>query len=735
MHSRLALARSVPYLSLSFFMTGWLQAAFAETATDPTASIPVITVTKSAGNEPVDSVMPALETQSTLGGIDTAAMLSTIPGVASAAGGGFSSLPILRGMADDRNVLTVDGMAITSSCPNHMNPALSYVSPGNLGTANVSSTSISVADGGDSIGGSIAVAPAAPVYADGDEKLAIHGALTTAYRSNGDQFTTNGNVSFSGTRASIGYDGSWSHGNNRRDGNGDAILASSFLNQSHNGSLALGFDKSELVFRGGYSYSPYQGFPNQYMDMTKNTGMYANGGYKGHFSWGKLDVKAYWQQVLHNMNFLSDRSAGMPMPMNTEGTDVGYAAQAVLPLTAQDTLRLGNEFRLYRLDDWWPAVPGGYPAMGDNTFWSINGGSRNVFSTYAELERRWSTALVSKLGVRNTVVWMDSGNVQGYSDCNSGGMMGGCSAAPGSLNYALDAARFNAREHARTDVTFDVTASLLYAPSPSYDGEIGFARKSRVPNLYERYAWSTGNMAASMINWFGNGAEYVGNLDLKPETANTVTIRTGWHDTQRTDWDVTLTAYYSYIEDYIDVDSLGKNGAMTPGIYLLQFANHDAQMVGFDISGKKALMRSTRYGDVDLAATFGLTHGWRVDDGTTLYRMQPFNATLALNHRLGDFSQTLELRGNAGKHETAPFQNEQRTPGFGVLNWHATYDWNGLTFAAGVNNILDQQYYDPNGGAYVSGWSAKGMAYGSNNGMEPLPASGRSFNVGLTYKF
>ena len=36
-----------------------------------------------------------------------------------------------------------------------------------------------------------------------------------------------------------------------------------------------------------------------------------------------------------------------------------------------------------------------------------------------------------------------------------------------------------------------------------------------------------------MVNWFGDGNGYVGNLDLEPEQANTVSATFDWHATDR----------------------------------------------------------------------------------------------------------------------------------------------------------------------------------------------------------
>ena len=60
--------------------------------------------------------------------------------------------------------------------------------------------------------------------------------------------------------------------------------------------------------------------------------------------------------------------------------------------------------------------------------------------------------------------------------------------------------------------------------------EAGYARKTRSPNLYERYAWSTNPMAALMNNFVGDGNGYVGDIDLKPEVAHTFSASVDLHD-------------------------------------------------------------------------------------------------------------------------------------------------------------------------------------------------------------
>jgi iron complex outermembrane receptor protein len=54
-------------------------------------------------------------------------------------------------------------------------------------------------------------------------------------------------------------------------------------------------------------------------------------------------------------------------------------------------------------------------------------------------------------------------------------------------DLAADAAAFNAAYRQRTDHNLDFTALARYTPDATPAFEAGFARKTRSPNLYQRY--------------------------------------------------------------------------------------------------------------------------------------------------------------------------------------------------------------------------------------------------------
>jgi iron complex outermembrane receptor protein len=71
-----------------------------------------------------------------------------------------------------------------------------------------------------------------------------------------------------------------------------------------------------------------------------------------------------------------------------------------------------------------------------------------------------------------------------------------------------------------------------------------------------------------------------------------VSFTAAGHDPAQTYWDVRVTPYYSYVQDYIDVDrgasagclaSLPTNFTATSGFVFLRFANHDAALYGVNI--------------------------------------------------------------------------------------------------------------------------------------------------------
>ena len=177
------------------------------------AHLPAITVTESPAvlnASTVDSEYLKSLSSSTS---DTASLLKNIPGLNIQGAGGVSGLPVIHGFADDRLRVKVDGMDLISACANHMNPALSYIDPSNVGVAKAFAGIAPVSMGGDSIGGTILVESKKPVFAEQGETL-FNGEVGTFYRSNGNARGGNVSVTTANENMSLNYQASTTESDN-----------------------------------------------------------------------------------------------------------------------------------------------------------------------------------------------------------------------------------------------------------------------------------------------------------------------------------------------------------------------------------------------------------------------------------------------------------------------------------------------------------------------------------------
>ncbi|NHN90533.1 TonB-dependent receptor [Acetobacter sicerae] len=648
---------------------------------------------------------------------DTTSLFRHSLGFSSYSAGGVSALPVLNGMADDRIATIVDGMRIASACPNHMNPALSYVDPDSVATAQAIAGITPVSIGGDSTGGSIVVERRDPLFAE-HGKLLVTGHVRGDYRSNGGGSGASGTITVANDTWSLRYTGSYAHASNYRTGgsNSRQVRSTSYLSFNH--AVTAGFHKdnhlASVTF--GQQDIPYEGFPNQYMDMTNNRSTYVNSKYKGEFGWGNLEARAYWQRVDHVMNMMNDKgghTATTGMPMNTDSRSVGYSLKAIIPLAPKHTLTLGSEFEHNGLNDWWPPLTGSM-MMGPNTFHNINNGHRDRLGHYAEWNAQWLPRVSTLLGFRSDLIMMNTGQVAPYSWT---GMM--------SMADAMAAQKFNAASRGRTDTNFDVTALVRWHPLDSLSIEGGYARKTRSPNLYERYSWAQGAMATSMIGWFGDGNGYVGNLNLSPEVANTASFTVTWHDPTDDGWEVKVQPYYTYTHNYINVVRIG---SFSDGMSKLQFVNHNAQSYGINSSARARLWKTEAYGTGEIRANLNWVRGQDLQNHSGLYHQMPTNGTVGLYETYQNWTGRIETTLVKSKSTVDWVRNEPRTPGYVLLGIGGSYRWRNFLLDASIENICNQKYYLPLGGMSLGDYKATGI-------MSPLQGMGRSFNVSLTASF
>lgn len=718
-----------------------------------------VTVTGPDNTAGSETIVPARARTS-----DSASLLAGIPGVSLYGNGGVSSLPVIHGMEDDRVRILVDGMDLISACANHMNPPLSYIDPSNVGGIKVFAGITPVSVGGDSIGGTIAVDSPASEFADAGQGPLLRGQAGTFFRSNGSGKGANLGFMIAGKNLDMTYNGSFSSSGDYYSAKnfkaagpaavgqgwlaGNAVGSSRYAAQNHALGFALRHDNHLVDLKVNFQNIPYQGFPNQRMDMTLNDNAHVNLHYVGQHHWGVLEARTYGDFTRHKMDFARDKQffygsaaaiLAPGMPMNTKGLNLGAQVKADILLSPRDTLRVGFEAQRYRLNDWWPpsprVLPAGYTTggMAPDTFVNIRDGQRDRIGVFAEWEARWNPHWVSLLGVRSDTVMMNTGTVQGY---NTGMMYNAMPLYPVTT--------FNASDRKRTDNNFDMTALSRYTPGGTLSFEAGYARKTHSPNLYERYAWSTNTMAMEMVNFAGDGNYYVGNLALKPEVANTFSATANWHDAAKERTGIAITPYVTYVQDYINAQRCpttvcGSSAAVvasttaTRGFVYLQFANQSAKLYGVDVSARSVLAKTSGAGSFTATALVNFVRGENRTSGDNLYNVMPVNARLAVVHNVGKWTNTVEQQLVGAKSNVSQVRDEIPTGGYGLLNLRSSYDLRKVRFDVGLDNVLNKFYASPLGGAYVG--QGPTMSNSTIPWGVPIPGMGRSVYVGLTWKF
>lgn len=330
--------------------------------------------------------------------------------------------------------------------------------------------------------------------------------------------------------------------------------------------------------------------------------------------------------------------------------------------------------------------------MWPGTFWNIRDGERHRSALFAEWEGQLKPQWKGLLGARVERVTMDAGDVAGYNPAGGG-------------FQARDAALFNATEHASSDRNIDLTALARWTVSATQDIEFGFAHKERSPNVYERFTWSTWQMAALMNNFVGDGNGYVGNLALKPEKANTVSATFDWHaEDQR--WGFKATPYLTRMSDHIDAvqwNATTNAPATTLAVdkfSVLKYVNQSARIYGLDLSGHMPLAQND-WGQWGLQGLLNLTRDKNLTTGDGLIHTMPLNAKLTLTQQQGGWHNSAELVMVGAKTHVSTMRNEVSTPGYALVNLRGSHRWGDVRLDFGVENLFDTCYALPTGGAYV----------------------------------
>ena len=624
-----------------------------------------------------------------------------------------------------------------------MNPPLSYTSPANINDIDVLAGLSSVSQGGDNIGGVINIKSNVIKFSR-NTLMKSSGKLQTFFKSNNDAVGLNLSLSQFNQDTALKYFGSFVEANNSFAGSsfknaglaasdrgylaGDEIGSTRFKNQNHKFTIAKKDQNQFYEATLSYQDSPYQSFPNQRMDSVGNTNYQINIRHEIDYVWGKVNSQFYYDDTNHKHNFADDKkftytsmgSTSFGMPMESDGKTFGVSVDTDYFMSNMNTVKIGAKLQLYGLDDKWESNSSGEGMMSGNNFYNINNGERDRFDLYTQLDRVWSTNWLSSVGLRYGMVKTDAGEVQGYNNTD---MMGS--------NQATDSAAFNNSDRSKTDHNIDVSILSKFTLKKSSSIEFGYTMKTKSPNLYQRYTWSTWTMAANMNNLFGDGNGYVGNVNLKPETAHKIGFLID-HQDLNGDWMFKVNPFYSYINDYIDAENT--SASRSDGYRNLKFHNHDATIAGIDIAAKRQVFKNISLGNYDLFAKFNYQRGRNLDNSTDLYNLMPANFSIGLNHAKNNWLNSFVVKLVDKKDKVDTVRQERETSSFAVADFYTSYQLQSFEIAGSIENIFDRMHDNPLGGEYIGQGATMSTGVSRATGTQ-TPGIGRSINISIAYLF
>jgi iron complex outermembrane recepter protein len=684
---QIKLCRNILLLALAAVFSAAAQAA------DEPVILPEVRVTATRDVMPQSGYAVDLESGRSRSARDSASMLEGAPGAAVTRNGAQTGIVQLRGLGGDRVNIRIDGMHITPACPNHMDPPMHYITADGMGTLEVIAGIAPVSQGGDSIAGTVIAKSAAPQFGSGDS-MQLFGKIGASYSGANDGSALLLRAGTASKHASIAYTGEKQLGKDLKFPGG-TVRDSGYELVRHDLTLAQNTGAGTLRLDLGRHESRNAGTPALPMDMIRDDANKAALSYNGQYSFGVVEAKVYRHEISHLMDnyTLRDLTSGMLAPATSN--DTGYQINTTLP-RGSNTYRAGMEYLNNDFDSYAQSSSLAAASLKD----IIRNGKRSRLGVFGEWEASVSEQWQTLLGLRSDTV---------NSNADAITHLGMTPTAP----VIADAAAFNASNRDLTDRDYDVVAQAQYRASDSSDYEIAVARKTRSPNLVERYLWSPSSASAGMAD----NRNYMGNLDLKPEISTQLSLGADWH---AAGWQVKPSLFYNRVSDYIQ----GVAGLYAANPAVLKYSNINAELYGMDGSWQYSASD-----DFKLGGTLSYVRGMRTDVSDNLYRIAPLRASINGEYVQGKWTHRAEWLVAASQDKVSAFNAETETGGYATVNLRTRYKvQKNFNVSGGIENLFDRYYADHLGG--INRVAGSDVAAGQH-----IPGAGRFGYVAMDYTF
>ncbi len=634
---------------------------------------------------------------------DAAQLMAQVPGGAANNNGPLTGQLQYRGMFGPRLNVRIDGMLINGGGPNWMAPPLHHIPSGLMEALTVEQGIAAITTGGG-IGGAVTAQWKRPAYNDesvwqatGDAELSLgsvddgtsvalmagmvnenHRVYLLGSRDEGDDYESG-----RGTVAATEYE---------RDASG---IGYGFRNDKH--YLDVDFRKIET----GETGTPSLPMDIEFFDSDLWSLRYGIA-----FDKAQLDVQVYGSDIDHRMNnyrlrMAPDFSSLMLPPfvdddrrfVNTSSEETGYKIALSLPM-ASGKLTVGldghdaeHEATVFDPD---------FAMFFVNNFVDTEEEKQGIFL-------QWDTVYNEnwyfEAGLRSETVDMSTAEIDAFParlvDMNPAAWPMG---TPPRAVFMLREA-FNAADRNISDDNIDWVLKTRYQASENLIYEIALAQKTRSPIYQERFMWIPLEVNAGL----GDGNNYVGNLDLKPEESTQIELGLDWR-TETANFSPRI--YLREVDDYIQgvpaanplvvAVSANANGDPTP----LMFDNVEATITGLDLDFGFKLNDA-----FEINGIYSYVRGERDDTDDNLYRIAPQHLRIGLDWHGSDawdlrVEQVLVDRQDklsaSNTLDVASARNSfAETPGYGLTNLYFVYQVSdGLVLTTGIENVFDKAYTD-----------------------------------------
>ncbi len=691
--------------SSSYVFTGQ---ALADEAPDAINDLEVITITNQR-HHGLESIKGFAQGHTSAP--DLADWLTSVPGANINSNGPITGIAQYRGLYGDRVAASLDGHPVIGAGPNAMDTPLSYSTPLIVDSMTVYRGIAPVSAGINTLGGAVEV-KMRKAETMSSQTTELSGDVQAGYRSNNSAKTLSAVTNIAKGDVAVLLYGNSQTGDSMESGDGVVISPTDFDKVQFGGDIRYSKDDNEIGLSYHYTDTNDSGTPAlpmdiEYIESHRITldGAFSLSDWQGEWLVGYIDAD-------HGMtNFLMRENNNLDK----------YRRNNATAETSDFKVKLTKEFGFGEL----AFGVDGYFATHDSVITNpnsmmfkvvnFNEVEDNRYGLFTQWQNQFEQTNV-QLGVRLKRAEANAGKVSS-SMAMMPNMMGGLA---GGLQDD-----FNNANRKVSDNNVDIALNTQTKLSSNLSFSAGVGLKNRAPSYQERYLWTpmeaTGGLA--------DGHTYIGNINLKSETAYQVDLGLTYQDETLM---IAPHIFYQSIDDYIqgapmgmaDMSAKMMANMMAGDTNPLKFSNVDAKLYGIDINGHYNLTDA-----MQLTTIISYVEGQRRDIDDNLYRIAPLNGQVNLSYSAESWIVKTSLVMAAKQDNVSVTNGEQKTAGYGVVNIDAQYFVNNdLAIRLGVDNILDKNYQNHLGGYNrVKGTETPVMSR--------LPAEGVSAWAEVTYSF